>query len=189
MSPHLPRLCCDYPFPSLPLCLGPLVDEDGGGDSPHSWAAGRVPPAPPICAFLLLSPHPPIPSHSVSGPCSQSAANSCQHVIQQRLRVFVGSPESVKGPIKCTQQLSWSDRLKTGRSPENRQDTQLLGVWPLQMSLGSHRSPRMECSAVIMQPCSVDSETHVTTSIVHCAPSSPSLVPEANPLLAIARSA
>lgn len=83
-------------------------------------------------------------------------ANSCQHVIQQKLRGFVGSPESVKGPIKCTQQLSWSDRLKTGRSSANHQGTQLLGVWPLQISLGSHRLPRMERSAGTAQPCSVD---------------------------------
>lgn len=105
-------------------------------------------PSVPFCSY------PPTLSHSVSGPSSPSAANSCQHVSQQKLRVFVGGPESIKGPIKCTQQLSWSDRLKTGRSPENHQDTQLLGVWPLQISLGSHRL--MECSAVIMQPCSVD---------------------------------
>lgn len=126
MSPVFPVCAVTTLFLFFLCALGPSwVDEDGGGDltSPLSCREGTSCPS-HLCLSALI---PPIPSHSVSGPGSQSAANSCQHVIQQKLRVFVGSPESVKGPIKCTQQLSWSDRLKT-RSPENRQDTQLLGV-------------------------------------------------------------
>lgn len=84
------------------------VEEDGGGDSPRPWAAGRVPPAPRICAFLFLSP--PLPT-LCQGPVLSQLPTPANMWSSKSSGDLLGAPKASKDQLNalnsCHGQADW----------------------------------------------------------------------------------